>query len=97
MEKMKFPTREKKDDFAHMPGFSKFMRGRQKDVNKVNLLKKNKKIDPSKTHFTVQNLIFSKKAIRKLKGEGAYKIKSESVDRGEIKFRSKYTATQSEY
>ena len=59
------------------------MGARQKDVNTVNLMKQNKKIDTSKTHFTVQNLIFSKRGIRKLKGEWAYKIKRTSVDWGE--------------
>ena len=48
---------EKKEDFEHMPGFAKFMMGRQKDVNIANLLK-GSKIGSSKTHFTVQNLIF---------------------------------------
>ena len=52
---------EKKEDFEHMPGGDKFTGGRKKDVSKVNLLKKNKEIDTSETHFTVQNLIFLKK------------------------------------
>ena len=61
------PPSEKKDDFEHMPGFAKFTGERQKDVNKANLMKKNKKIDTSKTHFTAQTLTFLKNAIRKLK------------------------------
>ena len=66
-----------------MPGFAKFMGGRQKCVNKVNLVKKHKKFDTSKTHFTVQNLIFPKKAIRKLKVEWTYEIKFPIGDRCE--------------
>ena len=49
-------------------------------ANKVNLSKQRKKADTSKTHFTVGNLIFLKKAIRKLKGEGKYQIKFPSMD-----------------
>ena len=72
------PTSEKKEDFERMSGFSKFMGDRQKGVNTSNLLKKNKKIGTWTTHFTVQNLIFSKKGIRKLKGEGVTKLSSQS-------------------
>ena len=74
-EENEVSTSEKKGDFEHMPGLAKFMGERKKDVNKANLLKKNKRIDTSKTHFTVQNLIFLGNAIRKLKWEGGYKIK----------------------
>ena len=56
------------------------MEKRSGDVNKANLFKQKKKADTSKTHFTVENLIFLKKAIRKLKGEGKYQIKFPSVD-----------------
>ena len=49
---------EKQEDFRRMADFAKFMGERQKDVNKVNLFKKNKEIDTSKTHFTVRNLFF---------------------------------------
>ena len=44
----------KNGDFGHKAGCAEFTGGRQKDVNKVNLLKKNKQIGASKTHFTVQ-------------------------------------------
>ena len=67
-------------DFEHIPGFKNFMANKSGDVNKVNLLKQQKKADTSKTHFAVANLIFLKKAIRKLKGEGEYQIKFPSVD-----------------
>ena len=49
-------------------------------VNKANLPKQRKKADTSKTHFAVANLIFPKKAIRKLKGGGKYQIKFPSMD-----------------
>ena len=55
------------DNFGRVPGFSEFLQGWKKDVNEVILLKKSKKVDPSKTHFTVRNLLFLEKAIRKLK------------------------------
>ena len=77
------PPSEKKEDHEHIPGLAKFTAERRKDVIKVNLPVKSKKIDPSKTHFTVQNIIFSQKAIRELKGEGACEIKPPIVGRGE--------------
>ena len=58
------------NDFEHMPGFKDFLLGRSKEANKVNLLKKPRKADSSKSHFTVANLLLLKKAIRKLKGGG---------------------------
>ena len=70
----------KPSDFEHIPGFKNSMANKSGDVNKVNLFKRHKKADTSKTHFTVANLIFLKKAIRKLKGEGEYQIKFPSVD-----------------
>ena len=71
---------------------------RQKDGNKVNLLKKNKKIDTSKTHFTVQNLMFPKKEIRKLKGgAGLTKLSAQSSFGAKMKLRLKYTAAQGKY
>ena len=51
-----------------MPGFTKFRQGKQMDVNKANLWKKNKKVGPTNTHFTVANSILLKKATRNLKG-----------------------------
>ena len=48
--------------------FSEFLQVGKKDVNKVKHLKGNKKTEPSETHFTAANLIFPKKAIRKLEG-----------------------------
>ena len=47
-------------DSEHMPGFAEFKIKMIKGANKVNLLK-NKKIDTSKTHFTVRSQIFFKK------------------------------------
>ena len=43
--------KERKTDFEHMPGFRTFLKGDQSIVNKANLLKENKKTDPSKTHL----------------------------------------------
>ena len=70
----------KPKDFEHMPGFKDFLLESPKEANKVNLFKKPRKADTSKTHFTVSNLLFLKKAIRKLKGEGKYQIRFPSVD-----------------
>ena len=41
MKKRRLP--ERKNDFDHIPGFSEFLQGIQRDVNKVNLLKKIRK------------------------------------------------------
>ena len=68
---------EKKWDFEHMPGCVEFMGERQKDVNKSNLLKKNKKIDTPKTHFTVRNLIFLKRQFVSYKEKGHTKLGSQ--------------------
>ena len=46
----------------------------------MNLPKKPKNADASKTHFTVGNLLLLKKAIRKLKGEGKYQIRFPIMD-----------------
>ena len=70
----------KPNDFEHMPGFKDFLLENSKEANKVNLFKKPKKADTSKTHFAVENLLFLKKAIRKLKGGGKYQIRFPSMD-----------------
>ena len=67
-EEKRAKEKGKKEDFGQMSGFTKLMIGKLKDVNIANLLKTGKEIGRSKTHFTVKNLIFLKKAIRKLKG-----------------------------
>ena len=58
----------KPNDSEHTPGFKDFLFENSKEVNEVNLFKKPKKADTSKTHFAVENLLPLKKAIRKLKG-----------------------------
>ena len=63
-----------------MPGFKDFLLENPKEANKVNLFKKEKETDTSKTHFTVENLLFLRKAIRKLKGGGKYQTKFPSMD-----------------
>ena len=60
-EEKEIPT-EEEEDFEHMPGFADFKSWRR-DENKANLPKKNKKIDTSKTHFTVRSLVFLRKAM----------------------------------
>ena len=60
----------KPNDFEHMPGFKDFLLGNSKEASKVNLFKKPKKVDTSKTHFAVANLLPLKKAIEKLKCGG---------------------------
>ena len=57
----------KPSDFAHIPGFRNFIASKSKDANKVNLLKKQKKADTSKTHFTVANLIFFEESNSEIK------------------------------
>ena len=59
--------RRKKRRFRTQARFPQFVSGKQKDVNKVNLLE-NKKIDTPETHFTVQNLIFPKRRFANLNG-----------------------------
>ena len=49
------------EDFGHMPGFDEF-KSRSQPANKANVLKN--KIDTSKTHFAVRNLIFLKMRFR---------------------------------
>ena len=85
-EEKEDPHKGSKNDFGHMHGLSEILQGKQSDVNKVNILKKNKKPDLSKTHFTVSNLLFPEKAIRELKGEVKYQIKPPSVGRREEEF-----------
>ena len=68
------------NDFDRIRGFTKFLQCGRMGVNKVNVLEGNKKVDPTETHFAVSNLIFLKKATRKLKGEGKYKIRPPSAD-----------------
>ena len=46
----------KPNDFEHMPGFKDSLSENAKEAIKVNLLKKPKKADTSKTHFTAENL-----------------------------------------
>ena len=70
----------KPNDFEYMPGFKDFQLEDSKEANEVDLFKKPKKADTSKTHFAVENLLFLKKAIRKLKGEGKYQIRFPSMD-----------------
>ena len=63
-----------------MPGFEDFLLGNTEEARKVNLFKKPKKADSPETHFTVENLLYVKKAIRKLKDEGKYQLRFPSMD-----------------
>ena len=70
----------KPNDFEHMPGFKDFLLDNTKEAHKVNLFKKPKKADSPKTHFTEEILLYLKKSIRKLIGEGKYQIRFPSMD-----------------
>ena len=97
-EKEDFPENEEKGDlqkecknyFGRAPGFSEFLQGGKMDVNKLNLLKENKKTDPSKTHFTVENMIFLKKGDSEIQ-RGDYQIKQSSVSLGRKRNRERNT------
>ena len=56
----------KPNDFEHMPGFKDFLLENSKEANKVNLFKKPKKADTSKTHFAVANLFIPKESNKKI-------------------------------
>ena len=66
-----------------MPGFINFQNGELKGVNNVKISEKEMSNGESEISFAVQNYIFTKKAIREMKGDGAYGIKFPSVDCGE--------------
>ena len=66
-------------DFEHMPGFNEFLSKNQSVANMANLLKGNKQIGKSTTHLRLCRIFF-KKAIRKLKGDGLYRIEFPSAD-----------------
>ena len=49
-------------DFGHMPGFKNFLPESLKEASKVNLFKRPKKADTSKTHCAVANLFTPKES-----------------------------------
>ena len=66
-----------------MPGFINFQKGKLKGVNNVKISEKESSNEESKIRSTVRKMILLTNAIRKTKGDGAYEIKSPSVDWGE--------------
>ena len=71
-----------------------FLANRSRDSNSANATQKIKRLVNRKLTHRAQNLLYSHKAIRKLKSDGEIKIRVPIYDWGETKWRSKHIATR---